>query len=148
MIKKYKVELGRYTGGIVYVHTLDEVREYAYDPERYFDNCRDQLAEAIDENYSGWDINGRSWTATELLEQMDDDLLYDMEREDAEYHCNEDLPYEYDDELEEMCVGDMVEINETNVRVYLEEVIPEDEDEAEELGIDFSDLKEEAAALL
>ena len=111
------------------LQNLENVKEAIYDKDRYRDNNYDSILEVIDENNGGWSYGDRSWSATEILGSLDEDFLSDIVDEEAEYRVSEDMPYEYDDRLESMRPGEIIEVYETNLKVEkLEDEIEENED--------------------
>ena len=147
MIKRYKIKFGRHEAD-QFRDNLDDVKELVYDPERYVEANWDSIIEAMNENYNGFEFNGREWSCSEVLSFIDEDYVNDWARSEADYRCEEDLPYEFDDQLEDMKVGDSVEIPETNTVVELVEEIPETPEEMEELGSSFTSILTEATDLL
>lgn len=147
MIKKYKVT-GYWWDRERIFDNLDEVKEFVYDPDRYIEECSDSIYEMIDENNGSFSYGDHCWSTTEVLRALDEDLLAEIVAEEARYQCEESLPYDYDDDLESLELNETLDIPVTHCTVTVIEMIPETEEEAEELGLSMRDMESEAAALL
>ena len=147
MIKSYKVELGRYSGGTIYLDSLERVKEYVYDADRFMEHNQESIDESIDYE-QGWQYGGRQFSVTELLDALDTDLLWEARHNEAQYRVEECMPDDYDDQLEELEIGETLEIYETNVKVTVVEEIPETEEEKEELEEKKRDFMTDAIGLL
>ena len=147
MQKSYKVELGRYSGGTLYLDSLERVKEYVYDADRFMDNNQSSIDESIDYG-QGWEYEGRNYSVTELLDALNTDLLWEARHNEAQYRVEECMPDDYDDQLEDLELGETLEIYETNVKVTVVEVIPETEEEKEELEEKKRDFMTDAIGLL
>ena len=147
MIKVYEVNLGRYNGGTKIVEGLDEVKRLVYDVDRYLDYNGDEIDSSIDDYGDSWSYNGRTFSATELLRAIDEDWYANVRWSEAEDRATNMLPEDYDEELENLELNGRVTISETNSVVTLVKIIPESEEEAEEIGNTERDLIEEATGL-
>lgn len=147
MIKSYKVELGRYNGGTLYLDSLESVKGYVYDADRFMENNQPSIDESIDYG-QGWEYEGRNYSVTELLDALNSDLLWEARHNEAQYRVEECMPDDYDDQLEDLEIGETLEIYETNVKVTVVEEIPETEEEKEELEEKKRDFMTDAIGLL
>lgn len=114
-----------------FVDTIDEVKEEVYVADRYREYNYESLEDSLNECNSGWEFNGTSWSASELLNAIDEDAMSEWIQQEAEYCVTENLPYEYDSDLENMDPGDRVQIPE--VGIVVEMVSDEEEDGEEDL---------------
>lgn len=147
MIKKYKVTGYRWDRERIF-DNLDEVKEFVYDPDRYIEECSDSIYEMIDENNGSFSYGDHYWSTTEVLRALDEDFLAEIVADEARYQCEESLPYDYDDDLESLELNETLDIPVTHCTVTVIEMIPETEEEAEELGLSMREMESEAAALL
>lgn len=143
MIKEYEV-----TFSADDVRTYDDVNELksdVFNRDLYAERNNDSLCEMINENNHGFEYGAWEWSATEVLENMG--VLDDVLNEEADYYCDE-LRNDYEDPIDELAEGDSVEIYDLGITVELKSVRPENEEEAEELGVDLQSLSIELDDLL
>lgn len=147
MIRKYKVTRYQWDRDRIF-DNIEDLREYVYDPDKYIDECSDSIYDLINENNQGFSFGSRDWSATEVLQALDEDLLAENVAAEANWYCEEELPYQYDDEIESLGLNEEIDIRETHCTVSLIDIIPETEEDAEELGLNLREMESEAAALL
>ena len=146
MQKIYSIDTGNRWDDYSRIEGLQRVREIVYDSERYRTENSDYLIESLDENNNRFEFGSCSWSCSEVLDALSPDTLSEYLDEESQYQCDNELPYQYDQDLEDLEIGDTLEISETGCKVTLIELIPETAAEAEEIG--WEDVQNEAAALL
>ena len=143
MIKEYEVEYSRYD--IRTYSDLRELKDDIFTTDMYLERNQDYLIDSINENNPGFNYGSWDWCASEVLENMG--VLDDVLSDEADYYvgCLRD---EYEDQIDDLDEDEEVEISEISVTVRCTRVQPENEEEAEELGIDTDELQDELTDLL
>lgn len=103
---------------------VDDLCDYLFDPDNYDDD--DACEEWIDDMYSGVEIAGHEFTASEIVRECNSDVWDDLKNEWAESQAENDRDYYYRD-LEQMDDGESEYYNGYEVEFFDDP--EEDEDE-------------------
>ena len=112
----------------------DDVCEYLFDTDNYEDY--DAADEWINEAYSGADVAGSYFEPADIVRELDNYLYSDLISEWARMQSENDWEY-YHDDIEEMEIGDSMEINGYTVTACADN---DDEDENEEEFDEFDSI--------
>ena len=127
MKREYKVEFNRWD--VRTYESADDLENDIWDSEVYLEQNRDWMIDSINDE-GGFSYGSYSYTPAEILDSFGDlsDVLDEMA-----YSYIEDIRGGYDDRIEDMDEGETLTIDELGIDVECTKVIPETEEEAEEL---------------
>lgn len=127
MKREYEVKFNRWD--IREYEDSASLKDDIWETSVYLEYNRDWIIDNINEE-SGFSYGSYSYTAAEILDRFGD--LDDILDSEAQYYID-DIRGSYDDMIDEMSEGDTVSIDELGIEVECTKVIPENEEEAEEL---------------
>ena len=110
---------------------IDDLCSWLFDSDRYYDNCdEDELDEWIDEIYSGCEICGNTFYASQIVRECDNYLYTELKSDYARNQAESDQDYYYHD-LENMDNEDNMDVNGYSITYFADEEDEEDEDNEE-----------------
>lgn len=111
---------------------IDDLCSWLFDSDRYYDSCdEDDLDEWIDEIYSGCEICGNTFYASQIVRECDNYLYSELKSDYARSQAENDQDYYYHD-LENMDNEDNMDVNGYSITYFADEEDEEDEEETEE----------------
>ena len=94
---------------------INDLLQYVFDSEWYYDVV--DVDDYIDEHYEAYTIEGKTYSASEILYNTDSDAYYDLKQSLAETKASEDASL-FKDQLLHMNDGDSIEINDYEITYH------------------------------